>query len=209
MRRTSIRRMTIWTLSVVALVVAASFVGVGCGDDDDGVESTTTESAESTAPAGDVEPTTTAAAETEDDGATASSAAAAEISLSDFEGTWEGASYTVTSVDDPALTVDLVAAGATLTGVTDTSGNLTGQLVLPESLGGPMTFDFTASIVIVDEDTLTATFVPEIPPLLTSFTGPFTLDGDTLTLTDEDAAFDFADGNGAVPVVAEAVFVRS
>ena len=62
-----------------------------------------------------------------------------EISVGDFEGTWDATSFTVTSNDNPAISLDAVAAGATMRGVVDDSGNLTGQLQLPEALGGPAT----------------------------------------------------------------------
>jgi hypothetical protein len=55
---------------------------------------------------------------------------------------------------------------------------------------------------------VTVTFTPDIEPYLTGFTGSFTFEDDTITMTDEDATFDF-DGDGTdEPVTAEVVLVR-
>ena len=88
----------------------------------------------------------------------------------------------------------------------DDAGNLAGTLTLP---GAPAPIEFDATFVLDDQETLTVTFEPEIPPLLIGFTGPFTLEGDTLTLTDESGTYDFGDGGGEVAVTTDAVFVRS
>lgn len=186
-------RIVLIAVSVVALLAA------GCGDDGDGAEeqvsSTTTES------------TTT----TESIATTSSVAAEADtLELADLEGSWEATSFTVTSNGDPALSIDVVALGATVTAETDDAGNLTGLLGVPEAFGGgPEPVTFSASFEILDEETMATTFDEEIPPLLTSFTGPFTFDGDTLTITDEEASFDFLDGGGLVSATAVTVLERS
>ena len=85
----------------------------------------------------------------------------------------------------------------------------TGLLAVPEALGGgPEPIPFAASIELIDAETMSTTFEEEIPPFLTSFAGPFTYDGTTLALTDEEAVFDFADGAGPVPATAVIVLER-
>ena len=188
-------------VSVVALVSLVAVSAVGCGGDD--------EADDTTAPAATDAVTTTeeAATTTEEPVTTTEQTTAADgIDVSDFQGSWEATSYEVTSKDDPSVTIDVIAAGAVLTAQTGPTGNLDGQVEIPEALGGPLTLDFAATFVLVDQETMTVTFDPEIPPLLTNFTGPFGLDETTMTLQDNDAVFDF--GSGEVPAIAEVVLVR-
>jgi hypothetical protein len=131
------------------------------------------------------------------------------ITLADFEGSWEATSFTITSKENSNISIEGVALGVSLTFEGDDEGSFTGTLQIPELLGGPMTLPFSGSFTLEDQETITLTFDEEIPPLLTSFTGPFSLDGDTLTATDEDTMFDFMDGNGEVPATATAVLVRN
>lgn len=192
-------------VSVVALASLVAVSAVGCGDDD--------EADDTTAPAAtDTVTTTEDAATTTEEPATTTeqttTVAADEIEVSDFEGSWEASSYELTSQDDPSVTIDIIAAGAVLTARTGSTGDLIGQVEIPEALGGPLTLDFAATFVLVDQETMTVTFDPEIPPLLTDFTGPFGLDETTMTLQDNDAVFDFGDGAGEVPAIAEVVLVR-
>lgn len=192
-------------VSVVALASLVAVSAVGCGDDD--------EADDTTAPAAtDTVTTTEDAATTTEEPATTTeqttTVAADEIEVSDFEGSWEASSYELTSQDDPSVTIDIIAAGAVLTAQTGSTGDLIGQVEIPEALGGPLTLDFAATFVLVDQETMTVTFDPEIPPLLTDFTGPFGLDETTMTLQDNDAVFDFGDGAGEVPAIAEVVLVR-
>ncbi len=189
-------------VSVVALASLMALSAVGCGDDDDADDTTvpattaavtTTEDTEE--PAATTEPTTTVAAD--------------EIDVSVFEGPWEATSYAITSQADPSVTFDVIAAGAELTAVADTDGTLIGQVEVPEALGGPLTLDFAATLTLVDQETMTVMFDPEIPPLLTDMTGPFVYDEPMVTLTDEDTVFDFGDGAGEVPVTALVVLARA
>lgn len=146
----------------------------------------------------------TGCSDNDDDGGTAPDL----ITVADLEGTWVASSYIVTSRADAAVFLDTIALGTQFTMVGDGEGGFTGTMELPEALGGPMTVPFGGTVVLEDQQTLTVNFDPEIPPLLTSFTGPFSLEEDTLTLNDEDAVFDFMDGNGLVPATATAVLDR-
>jgi hypothetical protein len=130
------------------------------------------------------------------------------ITLADFEGSWEATSFTITSKEDSNVSIEAVALGVSLTFEAEAEGDFTGTLQIPELLGGPVTLPFTGSFTLEDQETITLTFDEEIPPLLTSFTGPFSLEGNTVTVTDEDATFDFMDGNGLVPATAITVAVR-
>lgn len=131
-----------------------------------------------------------------------------DVTLADFEGVWTGVSYTLTANDDPSLSVELISMGATITFDTDDSGNASGTFGVPEAFGGPLELPVQATFELDDQDTMTITFEEELPPLLTSYTGPFELDGDTMTLTDENASFELTEGAGPVPVTAVAVFDR-
>lgn len=123
-----------------------------------------------------------------------------EITQADFEGSWTALEYTITPKDDPAAALELIGAGASFLFDADDEGNFSGEMGIPEPLGGPMTIPSQGTFEVVDQETVRLTFDPAVPPFLTSFTGPFELDGDTLTLTDEGSTFDF--GAGEVPVTA-------
>lgn len=199
---------SLWAVRVAAaavLGVALAGAVTGCGDDDDA--STTTAAAETTeAPETTAAPETTEAPETT---AAPVTTAPAGVVVADFEGAWEAASFTVTSQDDPSVTLDVIALGVVLTADADADGNITGQAEVPEALGGPLALDFTATFEVVDQESMAVAFVPNIPPLLTSFTGPFTFDGETLTIIDENAVFDFDDGEGEVPAISVTTLVKT
>jgi len=192
-------------IGVVALTSMMAVAAVGCGDDDSADDTTPTATTEAVTTTEEATTTTEEVATTTEQTTTV---AADEIDVSDFEGSWEATSYAITSKDDPSVTIDVVAAGAVLTAETDATGNLSGQVEVPEALGGPLTLDFAATFVLVDQETMTVTFNPEIPPLLTSFTGPFSVDETTMTLQDDGTVFDFGDGAGEVPATAEVVLAR-
>ena len=201
---------SMWTSPLAtAAVLAVALAGAvaGCGDDDD-AGSTTTAPVTTTAapvtttaaPEPTAAPDTTSAPETTTPGG---------VVVADFEGAWEAASFVVTSQDDPSVTLDVIALGVVLNADADVDGNITGQAEVPEAFGGPLTLDFTATFEVVDQESMAVAFVPNIPPLLTSFTGPFTFDGQTLTITDENAVFDFDNGNGEVPAIAVTTLVMT
>jgi len=191
-----------WRGLLTAVIIGA-LVLTGCGDDDDDAAESTTTTTEDTTTTESIATTTT------EEAATTTTAEPDEFEIADLEGSWEGISFAVTSKEDPALTVDAIAVGATVTGDVDDSGKLTGLLGVPEALGGgPEPIPFAASIELIDAETMSTTFEEEIPPFLTSFAGPFTYDGTTLALTDEEAVFDFADGAGPVPATAVIVLER-
>jgi len=128
------------------------------------------------------------------------------LTVKDFAGSWEATSFVITSNDDPAMSIDLVAMGGAFSFEADDSGKGEGSIVLPAAQGGA-TLPFTGSMELVDQETLKVTFDQEIPPLLTNFSGPFTLEGDTMTVKEENFNFDF--GNGEVPTTATFILVRS
>ena len=199
---------SMWTsplATVAVLAVALAGAVAGCGDDDDAGTTTsapvTTEAPEpTTAPETTAAPDTTPVPETTAPGG---------VVVADFEGAWEAASFVVTSQDDPSVTLDVIALGVVHTADADVDGNITGQAEVPEAFGGPMTLEFTATFEVVDQESMAVAFVPNIPPLLTSFTGPFTFDGQTLTITDENSVFDFDNGNGEVPAIAVTTLVMT
>jgi hypothetical protein len=130
-----------------------------------------------------------------------------DVTVADFEGVWEATSYSVTSIDDPALSVDVVELGAGFAAEADAEGNIEGVVAVPAALGGPADLPFAATFVLEDQETLSLLFAQELPPLLTSYSGPFDLDGDTLTSTDENAVYDFGDGN-MTPATAVIIMTR-
>ena len=131
-----------------------------------------------------------------------------DVTLADFEGSWEAASFTVTATENAEQNADVVGLGANFVAQVDGAGQLEGTVSIPAEMGGPLDLPFAATLVIEDQENLTIEFAQEIPPLLTSYTGPFEFEGDRLTSTDENAVYDFGDGN-LVPATAVIVLERS
>jgi hypothetical protein len=116
--------------------------------------------------------------------------------LADFEGTWEATKFELTSKANPLLKLDLVTLGGSFTMEADNAGNFTGLAEIPDLGTGPLTLPLQGTLAIVGTDSLTVSFNPEFPPLLTNFTAPFVLSGDDLQIIDQNTTFDF-DNNGS------------
>lgn len=135
------------------------------------------------------------------------------ITLADFEGTWEASSYKLTNPAVP-LTIDLVQNGGSFDFTAADDGTFTGSAVIPGAMvGAPndLELNYAGYVELVTQDTVKVVFDPEIPPFITTFTGAFTLSGDTFTITDESQMFDF-DGpgpEGEVPAIFEGTMVKS
>jgi hypothetical protein len=132
------------------------------------------------------------------------------VFTADFEGHWEMTSYTLTSVATPAMSVDIIALGATLEFDVDEAGQAVGNAFIPEALAGTdiVLSDFDASYELVKQDTVYFVFEPEYPPFLTNTLGAFTLDGDVLTISDDDFTFDFGQGAGEEAATFEGTLER-
>jgi|GEM_PF-3066198 len=132
------------------------------------------------------------------------------IFTEDFEGFWEATSYTATSVANPAVSVEAIALGATYDFDVDASGEAVGNAFIPAALAGQDTSftDFAASFVLMYQDSMMIAFDPIQPPFLVNAYGGFTLEDDELTLTDENALFDFDGNQIPEPAVAEIVLER-
>lgn len=131
------------------------------------------------------------------------------ITLADLEGTWVATKYEVTSKDAPAMSLDLVTIGGAFSWDADGEGNFTGEVVIPEALGGPQTLPFAGNFELISQDSLAVNFNPEIPPLLTSSRVGFTLVGNTATITDDNGTFDFDMDGTEEPATFEGILVRN
>ena len=107
------------------------------------------------------------------------------LEVDDLEGTWTAASIVFTSAEDPLVTADLVADGATLTLV----------------LGAENTFTLTFTMPLEDNEVDTGTYTVTDSTMtlsdsieLTTDEFAISRDSDTMTLTDTTEEFDF-DGN--------------
>ncbi len=130
-----------------------------------------------------------------------------DITVADLEGTWVATSLTVTANDDPGQSIDLIAVGGSMEMAADESGRVEGTLTVPAALGGG-DLPVMGQLDVVDQETMAVSFDPEIPPLLVGYSGPFTLEGSTLTVTDEEGSFDFGTGT-PVSASSTVVFERS
>jgi hypothetical protein len=93
----------------------------------------------------------------------------------------------------------------------DDAGQVVGDAFIPAALAGEdITIpDFDASFELVTQDTVDFIFTPEYPPFLTNTRGPFALVGDVLTISDENAYFDFDGDQVLDQAVFEAVIERT
>jgi hypothetical protein len=133
------------------------------------------------------------------------------IFVEDFEGYWEITSYTVTSVANPQVSMDAVAMGASFSFDADEDGDFLSDAFIPAALAGTdiTITDSPGFFELVFQDTVRVNFTPEIPPFLTTFSGAFTMDGDEVTVIDENAFFDFGQGAGVEAVIFEGIMVRT
>lgn len=132
------------------------------------------------------------------------------ILTEDFEGFWEAASYTATSVTNPETSIEAVGLGASYDFDVDATGSAIGNAFIPAALAGQDTSftDFAASFVLMYQDTMMIAFDPVQPPFLVNAHGSFTLEEDELTLTDENAFFDFNGDQIPEPAISEIVLER-
>ena len=131
------------------------------------------------------------------------------ITLADLAGTWVATKYEVTNKAAPAMSMDLVDIGGAFSWDADGEGSFTGEVLIPEALGGPQTIPFAGSFALISQDSLAVNFTPEIPPLLTSSRVGFTLVGNTATITDDNGTFDFNMDGTEEPARFEGVLVRN
>lgn len=136
------------------------------------------------------------------------------ISAADFAGSWEVTSFVVTSHDDPNLSSDLIAGGAAIHVAVQPSGSFSGAAVIPGELVsipeiGVVTVPLAGVVRVVDQETLVVEFVPQIPPVFTTWNAEFTLIGDVLTAVDTDAEFDFGDDSTWDRAIFQTTMVRN
>lgn len=136
-----------------------------------------------------------------------------EFNVADLAGSWDATELSVTSKADPALSVRLIEGGGAVHWAIQPSGAFLGTAVVPGVLLelpniGVVTVPLSGRIRLLDPSTLRLDFIPEIPPMFTTVDGSFTLTGNTLTLVDEDAEYDFNLGGSDEPAVLRAVLVR-
>jgi len=132
------------------------------------------------------------------------------IEISDFEGEWVITQYKATWKDVPSVSLELISLGGAMEFDLDEAGEFTGRAFIPASLAG-MTLELAAqgNMEIVTQDTIQVSFAPEQPPFLTGFRGAFTLSGNTVTLYDENAEFDFDGDMQMDPSIFEGTMVKN
>ena len=131
------------------------------------------------------------------------------IVASDFEGQWVVLEYRATSDANPLVTMELISLGGAFEFDAEDDGAFTGRGFVPASVAG-MTLEipFQGQMELISQDTLAVNFTPEQLPFLTNMRGAFTLDGNTLTLDDANAEFDFDGDQELEPADFEATLER-
>jgi hypothetical protein len=130
------------------------------------------------------------------------------IVISDFEGEWVITEYKATMAANPAVSLELISLGGAMTFEADEDGDFTGRTFVPPSFAG-MNVELTAqgTMELLSQDSLLVSFVPEMPPFLTEMRGEFEMTGNTVTLYDENAEFDFDGDQQMDPAIFEGTMV--
>jgi hypothetical protein len=131
------------------------------------------------------------------------------ITVADLAGTWVATQYKVSTKTVPEVSMDLVAIGGAFSWDADNTGDFTGEMTIPEALGGPYDVPFAGSYELVGQDSLVVEFNPEVPPLLTDSRMGFSLTGNTVTVTDDTGTFDFDQDGTEEPAKFKGILVRS
>jgi hypothetical protein len=130
------------------------------------------------------------------------------IVISDFEGSWVMTQYKATSADNPAVYVELIALGGAFEFDVDEAGGFEGRGFVPaEVAGSTVELPVQGNLELISQDTVLVTFTPEIPPFLTETRASFTWIGDTLSLYDPNAVFDFDGDQQLEPSIFEGTMV--
>ena len=130
------------------------------------------------------------------------------LTIADMAGSWQVSKYEVTHQTIPQMTIDFVQLGAVITIEAEESGLFSGQAVMVDPISQQQTTIPFAGTFGLEGDTITGTFIPEIPPYFTSFSGPYTYNGSSLTVTDSNATFDFDGDQQEDPAIAVVVITR-
>jgi hypothetical protein len=115
------------------------------------------------------------------------------LSIADFEGVWMVTSYKVTMVDPPQTSLDMVDFGCAFAFDADDAGAFEGRAFIPASVTHTQVLElaFQGAVDLVAPDTIEVTFTPQFPPFLTTMRGAIGMAGNTFTITDNNATFDF------------------
>ncbi|MFH1679773.1 MAG: hypothetical protein ABIH26_03915 [Candidatus Eisenbacteria bacterium] len=114
------------------------------------------------------------------------------ITIEDFAGTWNAAAFQMTANANPAMMLDLIAIGGSLTMISGATGAFTATALIPNPQTMELdTIPLAGYYSLLSQDSVTIAFTPEIPPLFTDLSVLFTLDEDTLDILNEDTLFDF------------------
>ena len=131
------------------------------------------------------------------------------IVIGDFEGSWVAASYRVTSVANPQISVELVGLGGAFAWDADDEGEMTGRAFIPASMAGvTLELQFQGAFDLITQDSVIVNFIPESPPFLENTRAGFTLVGDTFTILDENTMFDFDRDQVPEPAIFEGTMIR-
>jgi hypothetical protein len=131
------------------------------------------------------------------------------ITMADLAGDWDVTMYLATSVDDPQLQFELIAAGGSMEVLVQQSGAFAGTATFPDpDLGELVTIPFGGTLSLESQSELYADFSVEIPPLLEDGTLAFQLTGNTLQLEQDGTTFDFDNDGDFEPATFAATLVR-
>ncbi len=124
------------------------------------------------------------------------------VSQDDLAGVWTATQFLLTSTDDPAMSVDMIALGATFTLTINADGTYSEAGLFP---GNPPEVENGSGTYVIQGTNIILTETDDPEP----FTVAFVLSGNTLTLTSTDETFDFDDDGVEDAATLEMILTRS
>lgn len=137
-----------------------------------------------------------------------------EFTLADLAGSWDMASFQVTAHSDPQLSIDLIEGGSAIFVSIQPTGDFQGSGVFPGHLVAipeveVISVPIVGFVQLTGPGRLRIDYIPELPPIFTTWQPDFELVADTLFLVDPGMVFDFHDEDGGWdPSIFQARLVR-
>ena len=133
--------------------------------------------------------------------------------MAELAGSWDVASFRVTSHSDPERSFDLIEGGAAMHVAIQPTGDFQGASVVPGHLVGipeigVVTVPLVGFVQLTGPGRLRIDYIPEIPPVFTTWQPDFEMVADTIDAIDPGVVFDFDDDGIWDPAVYQARLIR-
>lgn len=136
------------------------------------------------------------------------------LSIADLTGSWQGTSFSSTSMADSTEVFDLIGNGGAIYFSIQAQGTFSGIIELPGALVGfpdlpAVTFPLGGLIELIDENILIIDFIPDVPPIFFRLNAVLTYEEDRMHLVDTSAGLDFNQDDVLEPAILRATLERN